>query len=110
LGSVMVTGALSAAPDVALVGARLLGNHPNPFNPSTTIRFALPAAGTVRLTVHDVAGRLVRTLLDGGCETGEQGVVWDGRDDAGRSLGSGVYLYRLTTAAGASAGRMTLVK
>ncbi len=111
LGSVAVAGATSPVPDVAAAGGtRLLGNHPNPFNPATTIAFELDRPGRVQLTVHDLAGRRLRTLVDAGLGAGRHDLSWDGRDDTGQQLGSGVYLYRLTTAAGSAAGRMTLVK
>ncbi len=78
--------------------------HPNPSNPSTTIRFELPEATHVRLSVHDVMGRVVRTLIDTGLQQDFHSVVWDGRDDSGQSVASGVYVYRLT------AGKETLTK
>jgi hypothetical protein len=109
MGSIAVTAGWSAAPDIA-TGARLLGNHPNPFNPVTAIRFVLEQPGRTVLTVHDVAGRRVRTLVDADRGAGEHAVLWDGADDAGRSLGSGVYLYRLAAPGGEAVGRMTLVK
>ncbi|MBK9304444.1 MAG: T9SS type A sorting domain-containing protein [bacterium] len=84
--------------------------HPNPFNPTTTIRFALPAAGSARLAVYDVTGRLVRTLIDGNLAAGAHEASWDGRDAAGRSAASGVYLARLSTASGAGVVRVTLAK
>ncbi len=71
-------------------------NYPNPFNPSTTIRYALPAPGFVRLTIHSVLGDEVRTLISGderGAGTHE--VVWDGLDNRGRGAASGVYFYRM---------------
>jgi hypothetical protein len=70
-------------------------NTPNPFNPSTTIAFDLPAAGPLRLSVFDVAGRLVRTLVDDSMPQGSHKTVWDGRDSSGREVGSGSYLARL---------------
>jgi hypothetical protein len=74
----------------------LHANVPNPFNPMTTIRFDLARAGHVRLRLYDVAGRLVRTLVDSEMQPGrDQHVVWNGLDDASRSPGSGVYLLRL---------------
>ncbi len=75
---------------------RLLQNHPNPFNPQTTISFDLPRPAAVSLRVFDVSGRLVRALLEGEVVAeGRQEVVWDGRDDGGRRVGSGTYFYRL---------------
>jgi hypothetical protein len=85
-------------------------NAPNPFNPSTTIRFAVPANGNVRLTVFDVNGRIVRTLVDGNATAGNHEVVWDGLDMSGRSVASGVYIYRLTGANNEITRRMTLVR
>ena len=71
-------------------------NYPNPFNPSTTIRYALPASGLVRLTIHSVLGEEVRTLISGDERgAGYHEVVWDGLDSRGRSTASGVYFYRM---------------
>jgi hypothetical protein len=90
--------------------AHLLPNHPNPFNPSTTIRFELSARGDATLRVYDVSGRTVRTLFDGVAAAGVTSLTWNGRDDAGRGVASGVYFYRLETAAGALARKMVLLK
>jgi hypothetical protein len=70
-------------------------NFPNPFNSSTIIRFALPADGAVELAVYNLAGQKVAALVDGERPTGAYAVRWDGQDDAGRSLASGLYLYRI---------------
>jgi len=69
--------------------------HPNPFNPCATIDFAVPIEGAVHLRVHDVAGRLVRTLVDGEMEPGEYVTTWDGTDEARARVASGVYMLRL---------------
>jgi hypothetical protein len=68
---------------------------PNPARGATTLRFALPRAGAVRLTVYDAQGRCVRTLADGVRGAGEQAATWDLRDDAGRAVGAGLYFARL---------------
>jgi hypothetical protein len=73
-------------------------NAPNPFGGATRIQWVVPDEGPVRLRVFDVAGRLVRTLVNGRVAAGEGDVVWDGRDGDGRRLSSGVYFYRLETA------------
>jgi hypothetical protein len=92
-------------------GTRLAQNSPNPFNPSTTIRFSLAAAGKARLIVYDVRGRRVATLLDRALPAGEARVAWNGRNDAGVSVGSGVYFYQLSTASGPDETRkMVLAK
>ncbi|MCK4513070.1 PKD domain-containing protein, partial [bacterium] len=77
---------------------RLGSAVPNPFNPVTTISYWVPehAAGTeVELAVYDIGGRLVRTLVHGPTEPGRRAVAWDGRDNSGAAVSSGVYLYRL---------------
>jgi PKD repeat protein len=85
-------------------------NQPNPFNPATTISFALPEAGHVTLRVYDAQGHLVRTLVNEDRAADFHSVEWDGRDDAGASLGSGVYLYRLETARTVLQQKMVLMK
>jgi M6 family metalloprotease-like protein len=70
-------------------------NRPNPFNPTTTIQFVLPVSARARLTVFDPSGRRIRTLVDGFLRADRYRAVWDGRDESGRRVGSGVYFYRL---------------
>jgi hypothetical protein len=88
----------------------LHANVPNPFNPITTIRYDLPAAGPVRLAVYDVAGRLVRVLVAGERAAGSYEAVWDGRDQSGRSSPSGSYLARLVAGGKVEVVRMGLVR
>jgi hypothetical protein len=90
----------------------LLQNAPNPFNPTTTIRYAIPSGveGGMRLRIFDVTGQLVRTLVEDPATAGQHEVVWDGRDQAGRSVASGVYLYRMETGEFAAVRRMLLVR
>lgn len=70
-------------------------NYPNPFNPETIISYALPKSATVRLTIYNVFGRTIRTLVDGSVKPGEHSIVWDGRDNQGQRVASGVYFYKL---------------
>jgi hypothetical protein len=70
-------------------------NVPNPFNPVTQITFSVTKPGKVVLRIYDIAGRHLRALADGWREPGVYSEVWDGRDDAGKQLSSGVYFYRL---------------
>ncbi len=77
------------------LGARLLGALPNPFSQSTTLRFELSSAQPVALTVFDASGRLVRQLARGEYSMGVHGAEWDGRNDVGVNVGSGVYFLRL---------------
>lgn len=88
----------------------LAQNAPNPFNPTTTIRYALANAGPVRLRVFDASGRMVRSLVDRVQSPSHHVVSWDGRDDNGRGVGSGVYLYRLDAPGFRETRRMILAK
>ncbi|HEU4929788.1 MAG TPA: choice-of-anchor B family protein [Candidatus Krumholzibacteria bacterium] len=85
-------------------------NVPNPFNPSTRIPFELTRGGRVTLSIFDVAGRHVRSLVDRDFPAGTHETEWDGRDDAGQSASSGVYFYRLQTGSHSETRRMVLVK
>ncbi|MFH1689371.1 MAG: GEVED domain-containing protein [Candidatus Eisenbacteria bacterium] len=86
-------------------------NVPNPFNPNTTIQYEVPAGGCdVSIEVYDVGGRLVRSLIDGFEPEGRREVVWDGRDDSGHELSSGVYFYKLVTPETEMTRKMLLVK
>jgi hypothetical protein len=71
-------------------------NFPNPFNPSTQIRFTIPHEGQVKLSVFDLLGREIRVLLHGPLPAGQHTLAWDGRGASGESAPSGVYFYRLT--------------
>jgi serine protease len=86
---------LAAAPEISPVAEPALSVAPNPFRTGTEVRFTLPQSAQARLVVYDLGGRRVRTLLDGAAVSGEGSVLWDGRDDAGRSLGGGVYVSKL---------------
>ncbi len=70
-------------------------SYPNPFNSSTVMRFALPTSARAKLTVYNLAGQRTVTLVDGLREAGTHAVRWDGRDDHGHPVASGVYIYRL---------------
>ena len=90
---------------------RLEANYPNPFNPATTIPLLVPQrAGPVHLAIYNTAGQMVRVLVDRPMGPGRHRVRWDGRDQSGRQLGSGVYIYRLQTAGTAQKRSMTLLK
>jgi hypothetical protein len=71
----------------------LLQNYPNPFNPVTTIQFIIPATGKVEVKIYNLNGSLVRELFTGEKEVGEYSYQWDGKDDRGITIASGVYFY-----------------
>ncbi len=86
------------------------GNYPNPFVPNTTIFFELPSASHVRLAVYNVLGQEVRVLADEMMPAGEHYIEWDGTDDSGMKLSSGVYFYRLQTDERVQTKKMLMVK
>jgi hypothetical protein len=89
----------------------LLQNHPNPFNPTTTITYDVAAAGPVRIDIYDVSGRLVRTLVNGSKDRGRYAVEWDGRDTNGAQVTTGVYFSRMSAPGYTShAKKMVLLK
>lgn len=89
---------------------RLVGNYPNPFNPTTSIEFFTPAKGLLKLDIFNLKGQLVKTLVNRDLPGGRHSFVWNGADDNGRTVGSGVYLYRLSSPWGTVNSRMLMVK
>jgi hypothetical protein len=92
------------------VGARLIGNHPNPFNPSTTIAYELDRSQRLVLAVYDARGRLVTTLVDGIEGAGRHETAWNGVDRTGVPVASGVYFARLQVDGRSETKRMVLLK
>ena len=84
-------------------------NYPNPFNPSTIIPYQLPTAGHVRLEVFNLLGQRLATLVNGERSAGAHTAQWDGTDAAGRAVGAGVYIYRLSGDGHAMSRRMVLI-
>ncbi len=91
-------------------GFTLEQNFPNPFNPQTVIRFDHPVGGHVKLSVFNLMGQKLATLVDGHRSDGSYLVVWDGKDDNQKSLASGVYLYRMETDGFVKTRKLVLVK
>ena len=85
-------------------------NAPNPFNPTTTIRLSLAQAGETQLDIYNMNGQLVRTLISGNMTAGAHELVWDGTDAVGNAIGSGVYIYRLTSVENVQVRRMVLIR
>lgn len=88
----------------------LVGNHPNPFNPSTNIVFWLKDDNRVRLKIYNNRGQLVRNLFSGDLPKGTHTVVFDGKDDAGKTLNSGIYIYRMEAKGYSRTRKMMLSK
>lgn len=90
--------------------AALHQNYPNPFNPSTEIRFELPTARDVKLTIYNQVGQSIRTLVDRRMKAGAYALKWDGTDNAGQGVASGVYFYSIEAGDFSQIRKMTLVK
>ncbi len=101
---------LEVAVDGIPVEFALHQNYPNPFNPTTTINFDLPADADVKLVIYDITGRTVRTLVSGSITAGYKKIVWNGRDDFGRGVATGMYIYRLVAGDFVDVKKMTFLK
>jgi hypothetical protein len=92
-----------------LRAVHLFPNQPNPFSPTTRIAFDLPQAGPMDLMIYSVNGRLIRRLVNDTREAGRHSASWDGRDDAGKRVGSGIYFYQLVAPGVEESRRMILL-
>jgi ligand-binding sensor domain-containing protein len=88
----------------------IFGNYPNPFNPATTIEFVLPESGFVTMDIYTVTGQKIRSLLSENKTAGNHAVVWNGENDSGMSVSTGVYIVRLKTETESLNHRITLMK
>jgi len=88
----------------------LLTNYPNPFNATTSIQFSLSKTDAVKLTIYDLGGRKIKTLCDGTLSSGPHSIIWDGTNEAGEVVSSGVYFYRLASSEGTLGKSMVLLK
>ena len=112
IGALLGSCGTSGVPGEETVPAafRVEQNFPNPFNPQTTIRFALPARARTTVNVFDVAGRHVRTLVDEDLDAQVHQVIWAGDDAQGKPVAAGVYFYEVAGGGHRAVGRMALVK
>jgi len=109
----MLNNAADSPPDAAPPAAyvtRLDGNFPNPFNPKTTIKFSLASAEHVTLSVYDISGRLVSTLVNEPVAAGQHSADWSGTDFAGHKVASGVYFAKMNAGDYSATERMVMLK
>jgi hypothetical protein len=107
----LAAGLTSVAPTSNVPGEFSLSqNYPNPFNPTTQISYTLPVNSTVKLQVFNAIGQLVRTLENGQMAAGKYTATWNGTNEAGQNVASGMYFYRLTTPSFTSTMKMLLLK
>jgi len=102
----------SAAPEEPVPGPHglMLSNFPNPFNPSTTIQYTLAQPGPIRLGIYNLRGQLIRTLVQASQPAGTHQINWDGRDEHGLQVASGIYLASLSSSGRTANHRMMLMK
>jgi hypothetical protein len=104
------TAAMTAVHDGSTPSIQFSPAAPNPFNPSTTLRFSLAQAGHVRVSIFDAAGRLVTTLVDEVREAGAQAVTWNGRNEANRVVPAGFYFVRAESHGTVQVQKIALIK
>jgi uncharacterized protein YkwD len=102
--------AISTVGDQLAAALEVRSIYPNPFNPTTRVSFWLPAEGHVRISVHDLSGRKIRTVLDEDAAAGLGSATWNGRDGHGRRVASGTYFFRVESGGMVSMKRATLLK
>ncbi|MBN2830646.1 MAG: T9SS type A sorting domain-containing protein [Candidatus Cloacimonetes bacterium] len=95
---------------VPQIKTHLNQNYPNPFNPETTISFSLEKAGNVELSIYNILGQKVQTLQNGFTGAGNHSLVWNGTDSKGKTVPSGIYLYKLTEGTYTFTRKMILLK
>jgi hypothetical protein len=88
----------------------LQNNYPNPFNPTTTVKYQIPENTHVRLVVYNMLGQIVRTIVDQPQEAGYYSIQWDGRNNYGESVSSGIYIYRIQAGSFVASKKMNLIK
>jgi len=108
--STLITGIHEPSTELLPAGYALHQNYPNPFNPATVIRYDLPEATDVVLKIYDVMGREVRTLVNVKQAAGYQSISWDGRNEQGVKVASGLYIYKLIAGTYAQARKMLFVQ
>jgi hypothetical protein len=110
-GEIVVGEVTAVAKDARVIeGYELANNYPNPFNPTTTINYRVPVNADVSIVIYNTLGQIVRTLVDSRVAEGMHSVVWDGRNDAGMTLPTGLYYYNLETENFSETKKMMLIK
>lgn len=112
IDDIQITASVGASAGNPLPPAKteLYHNFPNPFNPSTCIKYDLANAGKVNLEIYNVKGQKVRSLIDNMQDAGSKEIIWDGKDDEGRNVTSGVYFYQLISGNFSKSRKMILIK
>ncbi|RLD60138.1 MAG: hypothetical protein DRJ01_10165 [Bacteroidetes bacterium] len=97
-------------PEITINTAKLSGNYPNPFNPTTTISFSLPNEQNIELTIYNIKGQKVKKLYSGTADKGDHSIVWEGKDMTEKPVSSGLYFYKLRTNSNVLTRKMIMMK
>jgi flagellar hook assembly protein FlgD len=108
--SLTVTVASGKTEELLPTAFSLSQNYPNPFNPETVIRYALPEDSQVELIIYNILGQQVKVLIDAHQNAGYKAVHWDGRDDDGNEIASGLYFYKIKTPKYSESKKMILLR
>ena len=95
---------------IPVAATELIGNYPNPFNPETTIRYSVKEPSSIRIEIYNSKGQRVRTLVNETQPTGWYNVVFNGKDDQGKPVASGIYFYRMSAGSYTSTRKMILMQ
>ena len=109
-GDVKVLSITSVQENIPVYSNHLGGNYPNPFNPSTTIVFSIASDMYVNLSIYNVAGQLIRTIVNENLPRNEHRVVWDGKNNEGSNMSSGIYFYKIKTKEFSATKKMVLLR
>ena len=101
---------VNSSPELLTNNTKLVNNNPNPFNPTTTINFTTKEAGNVNLNIYNIRGQKVKTLVNDNLDAASHSVVWNGKDDNGKAVSSGVYFYKMQAGKYTSTKKMILMK
>ncbi|SVA91147.1 uncharacterized protein METZ01_LOCUS144001, partial [marine metagenome] len=108
--NVIVVGTLAIDGDLIPVEFALRQNYPNPFNPVTTLRYDLPENAMINITIYDMLGREVKTLINQTQDAGYKSVIWNATNDYGKPVSAGIYLYQIQAGKYISTKKMVLLK
>ncbi len=105
------TSSTSSEPEeIPGIQTELHKNYPNPFNPETTISFSLAQAGEIKITIYNIKGQKVQTLVNDQLPTGKHSAIWNGTNDNGKKVTSGIYFYKLKTDSYVETKKMMMLK
>jgi len=95
---------------ISQIPIKFLKNYPNPFNPTTTISFEIGESGKTQVEIYNAKGQKIKTLLNEKMEIGQHSVIWNGKDDRGKHVSSGIYFYKVSVSGEQKVNKMIMLK